>query len=284
MDAAVARFAIEALNRESIELALAVQEQVRADFVAADAARALRVERLSYEADLAERRYANVDPANRLVAAKLEMKWNESLRTLQEVGRDREQELASDFAQVWEAPETEPVDRKRLLGHLVEGATLTRDGYEVAVALRLRGGKALALDPVALPKPRHLQFPLDRAAAAALDAALEAHTDTEAAEVLNQAGHRLWNGQPYTVQHVYRLHERAGIKGHLQRRREQLREQGYVTAPEMAERLGKSVWTVAEYARRGRILREDIRTRKRIAAMYKLLPAGTEPRPGKAKS
>lgn len=78
--------------------------------------------------------------------------------------------------------------------------------------------------------------------------------------------------------------ERAGIKRHLQRRREQLREQGYVTAAEMAERLGKSVWTVAEYARQGRILREDIRTGKRIAAMYKLLPDGTEPRPRKAKS
>ena len=153
--AAVARFAVEALNRESIE-------QVRADFVAADAARALRVERLSYEAGLTE---------------------------------------------------------------------------------RLRGGKALALDPVALPKPRHLQFPLDRAAAAALDEALEVYTNTEAAEILNQAGHRLWNGQPYTVQHVYRLRERAGIKGHLQRRREQLREQGYMTAAEMAERLGKCAQT-----------------------------------------
>ena len=50
-------FAVEALNRASIELALAVQERVWADFVAADAARALPIERLSYETDLAERRY-----------------------------------------------------------------------------------------------------------------------------------------------------------------------------------------------------------------------------------
>ena len=51
------------------------QARVRADFVAADAARALRIERLSNEADLAERRYGNVDPGNRLVAAKLETAW-----------------------------------------------------------------------------------------------------------------------------------------------------------------------------------------------------------------
>ena len=246
VDAAVARFVVEALNRESIDLALAVREQVRADFDAADAARARAIERLSYQADLERRRYCNVHPENRLVADELETTWNECLGKLRhaEAERERRREtrehalsaaqarrieaLASDFALVWDAPETQPVDRKRLLRHLVEDATLTRDGYEVAVALRLRGGKALALDPVALSKPRHLQFPLDQAAAATLDEALDTHSDAEAVEVLLQAGHRLWNGKPYTLRHVYRLRERAGLKGHLQRRREQLRAQGYV--------------------------------------------------------
>ena len=52
----------------------------------------------------------------------------------------------------------------------------------------------------------------------------------------------------------------------------------------MAERLGRSVWTVPEYARQGRVLPEDIRIGKRIAAMCRLLPDGTEPRPEKAGS
>ena len=63
-----------------------------------------------------------------------------------------------------------------------------------------------------------------------------------------------------------------------------LRAQGYVTAAEMAQRLGKSVWTVAERARQGHILREDIRTGKRLAAMYKLPPGGTAPQPEKTMS
>ena len=37
---------------------------------------------------------------------------------------------------------------------------------------------------------------VDESAAAALGAALEAHTGTEAAEVLDRAGRRLWNGRP----------------------------------------------------------------------------------------
>ena len=52
----------------------------------------------------------------------------------------------------------------------------------------------------------------------------------------------------------------------------------------MAERLGRSVWTVPEYARQGRVLPEDIRIGKRIAAMCRLLPDGTEPRLEKAGS
>ena len=46
-------------------------------------------------------------------------------------------------ARVWEALETEPADRKRLLGHFVEDAIRTFDGYEVAVALRLGPGPPL---------------------------------------------------------------------------------------------------------------------------------------------
>jgi hypothetical protein len=43
-----------------------------------------RVERAHYEADLAQRRYLQVDPDNRLVAAVLEAEWNTKLRELEE--------------------------------------------------------------------------------------------------------------------------------------------------------------------------------------------------------
>ena len=160
IDTALARFAVEAVNRDNIALALAVQEQVRTEFEQADAQRALRIQRLEYEAGLAQRRYYAADPANRLVAAPLERNWNERLRELEEATREREQrrtardeelsarqvrrmeELAADFARVWDAPATGNADRKRLLRLLVEDVTLTRDGYEVyalrALATRWR--------------------------------------------------------------------------------------------------------------------------------------------------
>ena len=290
IDAALAHFAVAAVNRDNIALALAVQQQVRTEFEQADAQRALRIQRLEYEAGLAQRRYYAADPANRLVAAPLERDWNERLRELDEAMREREQrraardeelsarqvrrmeELAADFARVWDAPATGNADRKRLLRLLVEDITLTRDGYEVIVALRLRGGKALQLDPVDLPRPPGLKRPLCPATLAFLDQTLDTHSDAEAAEVLNAAGFRHWSGEPYTLRRVYRLRDRVGMPGHRERQQARLHDQGYLTARAMASQLGIDVSTVRERAKRGRLLCERIRAAGRPRPMYKLPP------------
>ena len=289
IDTALARFAVEAVNRDNIALALAVQEQVRTEFEQADAQRALRIQRLEYEAGLAQRRYYAADPANRLVAAPLERDWNERLRELEEATREREQrrtardeelsarqvrrmeELAADFARVWDAPATGNADRKRLLRLLVEDVTLTRDGYEVIVALRLRGGKALQLD-VDLPRPPGLKRPLCPATLALLDDTLDTHSDAEAADVLNAAGFRHWSGEPYTLRRVYRLRDRVGMPGHRERQQARLNEQGYLTGRAMASQLGIDVSTLREWAKRGRLLCVRIRAGGKPRPMYKLPP------------
>ena len=171
VDAAISRFVVDAMNRENIDLAIAIQEQVRVEFAEADRQRAHRIEAIRYEADLARRRFFAVDPANRLVAATLEADWNGRLRELEDacgerearaaardaelsgLQRERIRALTRDFEQVWTASQTTNTDRKRLLGLLIEDATLSRDGYEVKVELRVRGGRALTLDTVHLPRP-----------------------------------------------------------------------------------------------------------------------------------
>ena len=290
IDAALARFAIAAVNRENIALALAVQEQVRTEFEQADAQRALRIQRLEHEAGLAQRRYYAADPANRLVAAPLERDWNERLRELEEALQEREQrraarddelsarqvrrmeELAADFARVWDAPATGNADRKRLLRLLVEDVTLTRDRYEVIVALRLRGGKALQLDPVGLPLPPSVKRPLCPATLALLDQTLDTHSDAEAAEVLNKAGFRHWSGEPYTLRRVYRLRDRVGMPGHREREQARLSEQGYFTAGAMASQLGIDISTVRVWASRGKLLCEQIEAGGKPRPMYKVAP------------
>ncbi|WP_175054998.1 zinc ribbon domain-containing protein [Paraburkholderia sediminicola] len=51
---------------------------------AANRAEAQQVERLRYEAFLAERQYNRVDPDNRLIAAELERRWETALRDLRQ--------------------------------------------------------------------------------------------------------------------------------------------------------------------------------------------------------
>ena len=61
--------------------ALAQRQQQQAEL---DQAQRYSVQRLEYEADQARRRYEQVDPAYRLVAAELERRWEAALQALQE--------------------------------------------------------------------------------------------------------------------------------------------------------------------------------------------------------
>ena len=278
------------MNRNNIDLALAVQEQVSAEFAEADAQRARRIEGIRYDADLARRRFFEVDPANRLVAAALEADWNERLRDLEEACREREvraearnselserqveriRELTRDFEQVWNASETGNTDRKRLLGHLIEDATLTRDGYEVTIELRMRGGRSQVLETLHLPRPIAQIRKTAPETVAALDQLLNTHTDEAAARELNRIGHRNWKGEPYTAKRLRSTRRVYGLPSYRERETKRLRDQGFGTAGEVAEQLGLTPATVRALGRArndSRIQREIITTEGRRYCMYR---------------
>ena len=295
-DGALARFAVESMNRDSIDLALAVRDQVEAEFAAADAQRARRVEGLRYEADLARRRLFEVDPANRLVAAALEADWNERLRVLEDACREREErtaasaeelsadrlrrieELALDFERVWNAPGTANGDRKRLLRLLVEDVVLTRDGYELQADIRLRGGKVITLGPLPLPRPHRIASPIAPETVAAAHELLDRCNDSETARELNRAGHASGDGEPWTIRRVQSLRQRSRLSSHAQRRRQQLGQQGYMTAKDLGQQLAITPKTVRRHAAEGRLLREVILSGGRTFTMYKQ-DSGPDPDP-----
>jgi hypothetical protein len=83
------------------EQALAQRQQQQA---ALDQAQRYSLQRLEYEADQARRRYEQVDPAYRLVAAELERRWEAALQALQEA-----QEHYARLGQVPEADMARPI-------------------------------------------------------------------------------------------------------------------------------------------------------------------------------
>jgi hypothetical protein len=136
-------------------VALAVQQELQSRLEEADRLRQQQVERARYEAELSQRRYMRVDPANRLVADSLEADWNHKLRFLaeaqEEYQRQREQDqrvlsdqqraaissLAADFPRLWRDPNTPQRERKRMIRLLLEDVTLSRS-QEITLQIRFK--------------------------------------------------------------------------------------------------------------------------------------------------
>jgi hypothetical protein len=127
-----------ALEPAGLAATLAAAERLEGDRGTALKQWRLGVERASYEAQRAERRYRAVDPDNRLMARGLERDWEEGLRALDAAKADLESrerprprvisqaergrllKLGRDLAAVWQAATTTPRDRKELLRTLLE--------------------------------------------------------------------------------------------------------------------------------------------------------------------
>ena len=268
IDEAISKLLLQRVAPAAIAAALSVHDEIAERIEHAETLRATRIERARYEAELARRRYVQVDPDNRLVADTLEADWNERLRELDalhqahehqrdhdkallaEETRQRVMGLAQDFPAVWHSPRTTPVERKRMLALLVEDVTLTnRD--EVTVQVRFRGAKTQTFTvPRPLPMSRVRKTPA--AAVQAIDELLESYNDKQTAMQLNALGHRNWKGEIFTVKKVALVRLTYGLKS----RHERLRERGFLTGAELAKRFDVSITTIHTWGRAGLLQRE----------------------------
>ena len=133
------------------------QEAVYRDEVRDALNRDLEAER--YAADRAFRQYDAIDPANRLVAAELERRWNRALTRVSEMEarittHDLQQPprsdptaasfatLASDLKAVWNAPTTDARLKKRIVRMLIEEviADIDAEAGEITLLVHWAGG------------------------------------------------------------------------------------------------------------------------------------------------
>lgn len=141
IDERVGDLLVEALMPVTIDVALAVQQELQMRLDEADRLRQQQVERARYEVELARRRYLRVDPDSRLVADSLEADWNGKLKLLTEAQEACERQrteyrkliddqqraairaLATTFPQLWRDPTTPDGEKKRMIRLLIEDAT-----------------------------------------------------------------------------------------------------------------------------------------------------------------
>ena len=250
LDQAVGQLLVGTVTPLALEVTLSVQQEIQARLDEVDRLRRKQVERARYEADLAQRRYLHVDPANRLVADSLEADWNNKLRALRAAQEQYEEQrkndraaiseqqranianLAEDFPRIWENPNTPDRERKRLVRLLLEDVTLIKT-EEITAHVRFKGGitKTLML-PRALNAWEARKTPAE--VVSEIDQLLDHHTYPRIAAILNERGIRSGEGKGFTSRIVARIRRSYALTPRYDR----LRKVGMLTVQEMAARLG----------------------------------------------
>jgi len=260
LDAAITDLLLAQLTPLTIDTSLQVYEELHAQAEEARRLRAQQVERARYAAELAQRRFLRVDPANRLVADVLEADWNARLRELTQVQEEAERQnvaeqrrltaleqqaitdLVNDFPRVWHDPRTSDRDRKRMVRLLLEDVTLLQQQEVITAHVRFKGG---ATETITVAVSRGRRHPPQLLAL--IDQLLEDYTDAGVAEQLNQRGWRTFKGKPFDARRVLSLRRDHRLKDHGTR----LRERGLLTADEAASAYGVCRETIMAWGRAG---------------------------------
>jgi hypothetical protein len=276
IDAAVSRRVLEVFHPAQLKIALQAYEELAQRATAVDRQWQLKIERAEYEAQLAQRRYEEVDPANRLVAATLEQRWNTALEQVaavkhaytthqqvqgaQDLLSHREAVLALGQAlpRLWTAPTTSDKDRKRMLRLVLKDITIAKAAKTVALQLRWHGGATEELSVPLRPKVseqwRHDSALVDRIRELAHHA-----SDEQMVEQLNQAGVKTRKGNTLTVSAVRWIRYKHAIPAPTLKRAEER------TVPAVAEHFGVSRHVVYYWIERHHIPARKLATSKGVS-------------------
>jgi DNA invertase Pin-like site-specific DNA recombinase len=266
LDEAMSRRVLEVLQPEQFQIALRAVNQLQERNEAIDRQWRMRIERLDYQAQLAQRRYEEVDPSHRLVAATLEQRWNQALEEAQRLKDDyqkyRQQQgleltakqqaellaLAEDLPRLWQARTTSAKDRKRMLRLLIKDLTVEKRRAERKAILHIRwqGGaiEDLIVD-LPLPMPVRIRYP--ESIVSQVRTLASTMTDLQIAATLNQAQLRSAKGKPFTKDMIKWIRYRYEIPAPVLKRPEEF------TVKELAAHFQIGIGVVHYWIERGHI-------------------------------
>jgi DNA invertase Pin-like site-specific DNA recombinase len=160
VDTQVTRLILQALEPAAIEASLAAAVDLEAERKALDQHWSQRLERAQHQVDQARRRYASVEPENRLVARTLELDWETALSEQVRLLADHErflrerpqapspaelaaiQDLTKDLPALWRAKTTTQQERQTVARLLLERVIVTVIGVseQVRIECHWHGG------------------------------------------------------------------------------------------------------------------------------------------------
>jgi DNA invertase Pin-like site-specific DNA recombinase len=271
IDELVSQQVLRALEPAALELSLRAQADVERERQRLDKHWQQRLKRARYDVELAERRYAAVDPENRMVASTLERRWEEALagqrqtqeqydRFLNETPLElsaeehaRIQTLTSNIPALWHADATTNADRKQMIRCLVERVVVhvRCDSEFVDATIHWAGGYEShheIIRPVATyAQLRDFERLMDRV----VQFREAGHVASQIAERLNAEGFYppKRDGQ-FTAPVIYQLLKRRALIGNERAHDELLgRDEWWLT--DLARELVMSHLKLRDWAKRG---------------------------------
>jgi hypothetical protein len=264
---------------DAYQRAMAAQQQTE---VASARARAQQLQRLRYQAALAQRQFEHVDPANRLVAAELERRWETALRDVRQAEDAAQPNLATRTAaeglptelrevftrlgqklpELWSTAVLSRAQKKAFLRCLLDKVVIQRVGRDrVQVRMVWRGGEVTECAiPLTVGSLAELSTGQELEARV-----LQLHKAGESDEViareLTAAGFRSPMHQELLVSTVkgLRLKHRCFMTQHQSHPRSIV---GSLTVTQVAQRLGLSVHWLYDRIHNGQIqIQKDPATR-----------------------
>ncbi|HEU4405460.1 MAG TPA: recombinase family protein [Polyangiaceae bacterium] len=229
-DEAIAREILVAVQPAAVEAVAVAQREDDQRREERRRALELECEQARYDVRIAERRYATVDPDNRLVAAELEARWNAALERLRacearlaakataaepKVERAQLASLATDLEAAWRAPGVDMRVRQRLVRTLIEEIVVDVDEAtrEVVLVLHWRGG-AHSEVRVRKPRPGEHTHRTSPEAGQVIRAMATKWSDEHVAATLNRMGSTTGQGHTWTAQRVGSYRRKSGIPGY----------------------------------------------------------------------
>ena len=300
MDAAVGDAVLRLLCPLGVEAALAAIEMRESDNTETRRQAELALTQAHYEAELAQRQYDTVDPANRLVAAELERRWNDRLA---EVRRQEERlatnaaarpevpsceekgrlmALGNDLATAWTHPDATAETRKGILRSVLAEIVVTLADGRIDLLLHWRGGDHTRLS-VTRNRTGQQRWAASAEVVDLVRGMARQLTDGGIAATLNRLGKKTGRGNSWTEARVrsFRNGHRIAVY-----RSGEMAERGELTLTVAAARLGISRMTVLRLIADGTIDATQVCKgapwaipAARIDALY-----GTDPRQGRPRT
>jgi len=190
--------------------------------------KALALEHAHYEVTRARRQYDTVDPANRLVAAELERRWNQALTTeaqleaelvtlqqsrlrpLTDIQKRELVTFARDLPSLGDDPNTLPEHKKRILRIALKEIIATCEGETIHLILHWQGGDHTQVEFQKIGTGRH-RYVTDDDLVEIVRMLARIETDARIASILNRNQRPTAHGQSWTAKRICSLRNNHAI-------------------------------------------------------------------------